>query len=419
MMHSFFYFAIFLEAIYALNWGKQISNAFRKPSMLSSTPAVKTIKNSLPSWEELKVMSLSTATGTKLKDARNLNAMGSGPPHTDAEVRLFGTTGEPRVVYYRDTAAWCPYCQKVWILLEEKQIPYRVKKINMRSYGDKPADFLRMVPNGLLPAIQLDGNPQTDSLQIMLNLERTFSGPKHTKMWPTEEDESEMRRAMQLMRLERESFSAWCSLTFRPSFGGGSRKYFEEVMDEIDRQLNVEEGPWFLSYLSIVDLTYITHIERMCASTAYWGGFKLRGEGRWPAIERWMAAFEEMPSYMATKSDYYTHIKDIPPQYGPGYPAPGWEKLGRVIDGTDPAQGWQLPLPAFSPLQDAEPVSAAIDPGEESARHEAAFQLLRRPEAVVKFALRGAGQPGAKQFQAPLADPYAVPDLSYTEDMDA
>lgn len=40
-------------------------------------------------------------------------AEGAGPPHTDAKLRLFGTEGEPRVVFYRDTAAWCPYCQKV------------------------------------------------------------------------------------------------------------------------------------------------------------------------------------------------------------------------------------------------------------------------------------------------------------------
>ena len=57
----------------------------------------------------------------------------------------------------------------------------------------------------------------------------------------------------------------------------------------------------------------------MCASVAYWSGLKLRGSGKWPAIERWMDAFETMPSYMATKSDYYTHVMDIPPQYGPGY----------------------------------------------------------------------------------------------------
>lgn len=36
-----------------------------------------------------------------------------------------------------------------------------------------------------------------------------------------------------------------------------------------------------------------------------------------------MAAFEAMPSYMATKSDYYSHVMDIPPQYGPGYSLSG------------------------------------------------------------------------------------------------
>eukprot|EP00951_Prasinocladus_malaysianus_P050605 scaffold682154_cov99-Prasinocladus_malaysianus.AAC.1 len=41
-----------------------------------------------------------------------------------------------KVTLYRDTAAWCPYCQKVWMMFEEKQIPYRIVKINMRSYGD-------------------------------------------------------------------------------------------------------------------------------------------------------------------------------------------------------------------------------------------------------------------------------------------
>ena len=41
----------------------------------------------------------------------------------------------------------------------------------MRSYGEKPQAFLRLVPNGLLPAIIIDGKMQTESLEIMLNLE--------------------------------------------------------------------------------------------------------------------------------------------------------------------------------------------------------------------------------------------------------
>jgi len=67
--------------------------------------------------------------------------------------------------------------QKVWILLEEKMIPYKVEKINMRSYGDKPAAFLRMVPNGLLPAVIYDNKEvQTESLDIMIKLDRMFTG---------------------------------------------------------------------------------------------------------------------------------------------------------------------------------------------------------------------------------------------------
>ncbi len=41
---------------------------------------------------------------------------------------------------------------------------------------------------------------------------------------------------------------------------------------------------------------------------------------------------------LAFKSDYYTHIKDIPPQYGPGYDG-GFEEdrqvFSKSITGTD------------------------------------------------------------------------------------
>ena len=68
--------------------------------------------------------------------------------HTDAKMRLFDAADESevRVTLFRDTAAWCPYCQKVWLMLEEKRIPYKISKINMRSYGDKPG-----ASNGLDP----------------------------------------------------------------------------------------------------------------------------------------------------------------------------------------------------------------------------------------------------------------------------
>jgi glutathione S-transferase len=114
---------------------------------------------SAPSWDALLLAAKETEIGRKLTAQKELREKGLGPTHTDNKVRLFGAKSEEeiRVVLYRDSAAWCPYCQKVWLLLEEKQIPFRIEKINMRSYGDKPEWFLQKVPRGLLPAIELDG----------------------------------------------------------------------------------------------------------------------------------------------------------------------------------------------------------------------------------------------------------------------
>lgn len=113
-----------------------------------------------PSVADLAAALAATATGKRLLAEEAERARGLGVPHTDAKLRLFGkAASDVRVTLYRDTAAWCPYCQKVWLLLEEKRVPYKVVKINMRSYGDKPPEYLRKVPNGLLPALEIDGSP--------------------------------------------------------------------------------------------------------------------------------------------------------------------------------------------------------------------------------------------------------------------
>ena len=50
----------------------------------------------------------------------------------------------------------CPYCQKIWLWLEEKQVPYRVEKVTMFCYGEKETWYKRVVPSGMLPALKLD-----------------------------------------------------------------------------------------------------------------------------------------------------------------------------------------------------------------------------------------------------------------------
>ena len=376
--------------------------------------ATATLPETVLGWDEISAKCHDTETGKKLVGEEALRAKGEGLPHITAKLRLFGHSEEDiRVTLYRDHAGWCPYCQKLWMMFEIKKIPYRTERINMRSYGEKPAWFLKKVPSGLLPVVELDGEIITESLVIMQILENKFPD---TCMLP----EAGFEKANELLRLERRLFSDWCGLVFRPGmpgpFGGGAKKKFEECLDQVDAALGESSGPWFLGgeTPSIVDLQYVSHIERMNASCLYWKGMQLRGTNRWANIEKWFLAFETLPSYHACKSDYYTHVMDIPPQYGNGVSDSNAEvdEAQRVIDGD----GWRLPLHLNA--TSLEPLPESMNHGDEAARHEAAYQLSKNAGAIARFACRGMGEKGAKQFGAPLADPTAVPNLNYEQKVD-
>jgi len=373
-------------------------------------------RDELPTWDVLKQRVSETAAGKKFLEQDAERQLGRGLPHRTNTLRLFSAKAESevRVKLYRDTAAWCPYCQKVWILLEEKRIPYKVELINMRSYGDKPQEFLQKCPRGLLPAVELDGRLYTESRKIMAMLDAEFSDKEHRPMLPPSSDLEARKEVEQLLQLERHLFAAWCGYVFREGHGG--RAQFEEALTLVDSLLGSKlPSSWFLKGFdgpSLVDLEFVTHIERMAASAPYWKGFVVRGSGKYPNIDRWFEAFELLPSYMATKSDWYTHIKDIPPQYGDGCFVPEARRFAGALDGNDAA--WRLPLPS---LASSTAPSDVLQPGwiafETDAAVEAAYRIVLNHSAVARFMARGAGTPGhwalGRPDRAKLSDPYAQP----------
>ena len=95
-------------------------------------------------------------------------------------------------------------------------------------------------------------------------------------------------------------------------------------MAKVDKELSSTAGPWFFdkNYPTMIDFVFVSHVERMIASCAYWKGLNLRDEEmkkKFPGLNNWLDAFDKRECFLAFKSDYYTHIKDIPPQYGPSY----------------------------------------------------------------------------------------------------
>ena len=266
-----------------------------------------------PSWDALaaRVAERKTELGMPLEvDLENV------PTKPHALIRRFGTTDEPRELYYRDHAAWCPYCQKIWMQLEEKRIPYRVEKINMRCYGDKKKSFTDVVPSGMLPVVEIDGVLMTESAAIATALEEKFP---HNKPLLPPSGTPERRRADDLCRLERALFSRWMGWLTQGWMDGQNRSNFEEALDAVDAELAASPGPYFMGEeLTLVDVTYAPFLERMAASLCYYKGFKMEGTGgRWPAVDAWYAAMASREdTYARIKSDYYTHCHDLPPQLG-------------------------------------------------------------------------------------------------------
>ena len=85
-------------------------------------------------WEELDQLLRSQETQDERTRCEDI-LTGRGEANHKANIRLFGAPEgfQPEVTLYRDTAGWCPYCEKVWLLLEEKQIPYKVSQHTLSS----------------------------------------------------------------------------------------------------------------------------------------------------------------------------------------------------------------------------------------------------------------------------------------------
>ena len=326
-----------------------------------------------------------------------------GPTNAQSRLRLFGRPeSEVRVTLYRDHHAWCPYCQKVWLWLEEKRIPYRIRKVTMFCYGEKEHWFKQLVPSGMLPALELDGDLITESDLILQALEESF-GPLGEGLQTPD--------VFALRQLERRLFRAWCQwLCYCEGEGAHTAPaelHFIRMAALVEEALEATPGPFFRSSFGTADVIFVPYLERMNASLAYYKGYGLRTQH--PAIDRWFAALEQRSAYLGTQSDIHTHAHDLPPQMGCCLASGSAEqqRVARLID-----QGpWPVAHPAVVETRQPAPEGAAL---------EALARMLRHHHRLLEVNPEGRGASAAQQLDQALrcsltnlladpVDPAAVP----------
>lgn len=222
-------------------------------------------KDSAPTWAELKTRLAAMQTPEE-RTWKDVALSGRGPATSIAPLRLFDAPDgtEPRVTLYRDAASWCPYCQKVWLFLEEKRVPYRVEKINMRCYGAKPDWFQALSPSGNLPVASIDGKVLSESNAILAALEETFTAG-YKPMLPADDD-ARAARVPALLKLERALFNHWMRwLVARSAFEDEMMAEMCELLSSVDAQLaSASPGPFFLGPdLSMLDCLFAPFLERI------------------------------------------------------------------------------------------------------------------------------------------------------------
>ena len=233
-------------------------------------------------------------------------------------MRLFNKNKtDAKLIFYRDRHAWCPYCQKIWLWLEFKKIPYKIEKINMYCYGEKEKWYLNKVISGKLPAIELNGQIITESDNIIDFLEKEY-GALGSSIYSN--------KLAKTRKIERNIFRSWCDWLCRSNFFNFENNLKKNNMiknlEELEKLLS-QSSSGFIDPVNITpnklqpgtgDIIFIPYIERINASLFYYKGYKLRKE--FPLINKWLTLLESENEYTGSQGDFHTHSHDLPPQMG-------------------------------------------------------------------------------------------------------
>mmetsp|Transcript_64648 Transcript_64648/g.173815 ORF Transcript_64648/g.173815 Transcript_64648/m.173815 type:complete len:632 (-) Transcript_64648:77-1972(-) len=411
---GFLYYILAVYASFAEKFFDVVLDGWRFLT-LSASPSESTLRPIGPSWAEL-------SEDLERMAALRTTVPGLFSPSRDA-LRLVGddTPETVRVVFWRDSAVWCPYCMKVQLFLEESNISYRVEWVNMQSYGDKRPEFLRISPAGLLPVCEIDGEVVRDSDRILKVLKRLGLARQGYDIMP-DTGSLLLGEAEAAIDLVYQLQGSWMSWLRSPVSDAACRAAVESRLDAVEDVLaRRPEGPFVLGKFSIVECHLAGILERVAASSAYFKGFFVRSTPsdrsagqRWPRIQQWFSALEARPAFRSLCGDFFTHSHDLPPQLGTCAPNGKGAACADYIDGVPGCGAWLLPLPAEDPFEplplplglvEQDDGAAASEAAAQSARLEAAAAVMRNHDAVTSFALRALALPGLPSVRAELSDP--------------
>jgi glutathione S-transferase len=229
---------------------------------------------------------------------------------------------QPVLTLYRDTNGWCPFCERVWLCICAKQLPYRERLVNLQN---KPDWYKELVPTTQVPAMLLHppatssttkSNSRTiiwESLDIMKALDDAFPNtPRLVLDTPDYHAASEQTSQLNTVGFRYVFSSRNTSLTaleveeLKQDFIKGL-DLLEDSLQQASTAASSNGGPLFRlgSEFSGVDAELIPTLERWRYQLPLTKEFDIL-QGR-PFLQKWFATMDSFQPYAErVAGDAYT-----------------------------------------------------------------------------------------------------------------
>jgi glutathione S-transferase len=268
------------------------------------------VQNTTFSWEQLLKLAQEL---TPARRERRPGQLPSTVPIPSSLHKLPPGT-QPPVLLYRDTNSWCPFCERVWFALEEKEIPFATEFIELNN---QPKWYTDLVPSKQVPAAKIEGDLVYESKDILLALEAQFNA---LPLLPTEPQE----KAIALALIEEAETNGFREVGYKFLIRSPTNEdelatlqaSFEAKLDELEQALAKYPGAYFLSTFSLVDIMYASHFERLAASLPVYRSYHIKSNPRFPNLNAWFAALNQRPAYGRVKTDATTFNLLLPQLFG-------------------------------------------------------------------------------------------------------
>jgi len=200
---------------------------------------------------------------------------------------------------------FCPFVQRVLLVLLEKQIPFQYIEVNPYH---KPESLLKLNPRGLVPTLEYENKPLYESTVICEFLEDAY--PTSKRLLPSDPYLKAKTRIWIDFVTSRIIPAFHRFLQYQPKSAPSEDEGLAEVREDFVDQLKQfteemdPEGPFFLGKeLSLIDIIIAPWGVRLWVFDHFKGGLKMpAGEvgERW---EKWLKAVQERESVISTTSE--------------------------------------------------------------------------------------------------------------------